>query len=699
MIQKLLQSKAAVITLCTLLIAAVCVTVALLLPKDTATETIASSSESEPSSSSETPVSSEEAPSSSEFVSSAPPPEFKITSHRSTDVTVWEPFTVFSGVSDPAEKLLLNGKELSRDDKGAFSAEFTLTVGNNKFTFEHKGKTYTYIVRYRFDVMQSFSPEKAQSFESGSTFAVTVTARVGSTVKATFAGNTVTLVRDDTQGGDEEAATSDTFVKYRANFTLPSDNRQDLDMGVVSITATHSGVTETAKTGKITCKKKVLPTIGEIVAFSAETFDGDTADDASRPTNNYLPEGTVDYVVGRAYNGSKEYLVLRCGRRVYVNKKMVPTNELTTVTREYEGTLPDTNKIAVAAFDTGERYSTLTLDTEWKAPFFLDLLPQKYTKPSVQDYTVSSLTYTYLDITFCYAESVSGEVSVPADHPVFSSAEIITEGNVRKLRLHLKNKGAFYGWNAYYNAEGKLVFEFLHPAQVTLSQNEYGADLTGVKILIDVGHGGKDFGAPGIGNTYFEDERNLFLAKKLRDELEKTGATVILNRETNVTIKADDRCTQLKDLKPDLCIAIHHDSNGSSKPNGFGMYYSTPFSYTAAKYFYTETRDAQIYTPSAAGYRGKLDWHYYFVARMTDCPVVLTENGFMSSPVDRDGIVSEAKNIEKAKAMTRAVADYFLSITTDPTPPESSSSSEPPVSSEPPMSSEPPVSSDADETL
>jgi len=148
----------------------------------------------------------------------------------------------------------------------------------------------------------------------------------------------------------------------------------------------------------------------------------------------------------------------------------------------------------------------------------------------------------------------------------------------------------------------------------------------------------------------------------IKQELEGMGATVIMNRESNVTIKADDRCEQLKKLKPDLCIAIHHDSNASSRPNGFGMYYSTLFSYDAAKFIFNRTVEADIYDKDAAGYRAKLDWHYYFVARMSDCPVVLTENGFMSSPIDRDGIVNENINRDKAKAITRGVADYFLHI-------------------------------------
>jgi hypothetical protein len=49
------------------------------------------------------------------------------------------------------------------------------------------------------------------------------------------------------------------------------------------------------------------------------------------------------------------------------------------------------------------------------------------------------------------------------NNPLFSSAQIIKNKNDCTLRLHLKNKGKFYGWSAEYDETGRLVFKFLHP--------------------------------------------------------------------------------------------------------------------------------------------------------------------------------------------------------------------------------------------
>ncbi|MEE1185587.1 MAG: N-acetylmuramoyl-L-alanine amidase [Acutalibacteraceae bacterium] len=629
---------------------------------------------------------------SSEVSSEIPEILLSVTSHKSKETTTTEPFTVFRGTCDPQFPLTINGETVEKDSNGIFVVEKQLKKGKNTFTFSHKGTDTTYTVNYRYIVIKSYSPNGNQNYKSGASFAVSVFARNGSSVKATFNNKTITLTKSNDKGGDEEIQQSDTFVNYTGSFSLPSNNTSDLNLGKVKFVASCNGTTNTYYSGKIVCKKADIPVIAEIVTFSAETFNGNTSDDTSRPTNNYLPKGTVDYVVGRAYNGNKEYLKLRCGRRVYVNKKVTPGNTVTAVAKEYYGTLPSSNKLSVDRLEVTERFTTLTLNTDWKAPFLLDLLPQSYTNPSKQDYTVSSVTCTYVEIQFCYASDFSGKIEFVEYHPLFKRAEIIKGNGNCKLRLYLRKTGGFYGWDASYNSSGQLVFKFLHPAQITEVSNFYGADLSGVKIMIDVGHGGIDKGASGLSTGNPESERNLFLAKKLKVQLESIGATVILNRTGDSTITTDERCKQLKEVSPDLCIAIHHDSSTSSKPNGFGAFHSTLFSRNAAKYIYDSTISEGIYSSSASNNRNRFGWHYYFVARMTDCPVVLTENGFMSSQTDHSGIISDSVNTLKAKAITKGIVKYFKSIKLD----KIALNPEPQL---PPVSSEPSSSSDVSDSI
>ena len=410
--------------------------------------------------------------------------------------------------------------------------------------------------------------------------------------------------------------------------------------------------------------------IAEIVEYNAETFDGkvtsaslkDGSIDWSRPTNNYLPKGTVDYcsTSNIAYEDTN-YVTLRAGLRVYLERKDKPYKEFKPVVRQYIGVLPDHNEIAVASYKNNGTHTVITLDTLWKAPFYFDILPQAYANPSAQDYRINKATYNYIDITFCYATAFSGNINIPSNDPLFKSAQIIKNKSSDKeitLRLYLKKQGAFYGWDSYYNEKGQLCFEFLNPKTVTYANNDYGVDLNGAKILIDVGHGGIDGGASGSNANHNEAERNLNLAYKIKEELIKAGAEVYMTRTDNSTSSTDDKITLLKKIKPDLCIAVHHDSNKSSSANGFSPYYSTPFSKNAAEFISAQTQKlTSVYNKF-----NETKWHYYFMCRTTNCPVVLTENGFMSNSYDYGNIVNEEANLQKAKAITRGIVDYFKSI-------------------------------------
>ena len=402
-----------------------------------------------------------------------------ISSPNKSSVSVTDPIFVFSGISDPAEPLTVNGTEIERGADGIFTYQTELKVGKNTFSFTHKGETKTYTVSYRYVIINSFSPSGAQTYPSGSTLVVNVSARNGSTVSASLNGNTVNLTRENTQQQDGE------FVPYNGVFRLPSDNAQDINLGKITFKATHNGKSETFTSGKIICKKSdvivdydpnATPTggkyinvgsgyIAEIVEYNAETFDGNVTDaalkdgsvDWSRPTNNYLPKGTLDYC-STSYVNFKDlnYVTLRAGYRVYLERQDKPLEGKKPVVRQYIGTLPDHNEIAAAEYINSGTHTVITFNTLWKAPFYFDILPQSYVNPSVQNYLINAVTYNYIDITFCYATMFSGEITIPEDDPLFKSAQVIENKNsdssaVRDitLRLFLKKQGGFYGWDSY----------------------------------------------------------------------------------------------------------------------------------------------------------------------------------------------------------------------------------------------------------
>ena len=129
-----------------------------------------------------------------------------------------------------------------------------------------------------------------------------------------------------------------------------------------------------------------------------------------------------------------------------------------------------------------------------------------------------------------------------------------------------------------------------------------------------------------------------------------------MDRTSNVELSADARCEFLRQQAPDLCISIHHDSSTRASANGAGFFCFNAFSDKAVKYVYDRTVEGKFYSKT------QKSWHYFYLARVTSCPVILTENGFISNQQDFNGIISDSVNTQKAQAITLGVLDYFNSF-------------------------------------
>ena len=583
---------------------------------------------------------------------------------------------VLQGTSDSTQPLTVAGVEVTRDSDGAFSHTVQLQPGINEITVAHKDKSVTYKVEYRYAV-RSYSPAEKTTFNSGATISLTLTVRQGSTLAVALGQTQVQMQQDADQTGVAEG-----FVRYIGQYELPTVYDQDQNLGKFTYTVTCDGITEEYSSAEVICQKvpdalasdpSVTPDYGnyidvgsgyivEIVNNTAETFYGATTDDYSDPRNNYLPKGTVDYCDSELVTqGKNSYRLMRCGRRVYIEKpNYPPPGQTAAVVDVYRGTLPDHNEIGFVSLNVVDNHTVLTLDSMWKAPFWFEFGPQEYINPADRDFRVTEVTSEYVEITFCYTTVFEGTVTVPADNPLFSSAQLTQNESDCVLRLNLKKAGGFYGWDAYYNENDQLCFSFLNPAKVTAADNAYGADLTGTLILLDVGHGGYDGGSEATmadGTKIDEAELNLKLALALKAELESVGATVVLNRSDDDSLSVDNRILNLKQTAPDLCVAIHQNSIGGYPDHrGAQILYFTPFSQPAAQCIYEQVNSSGVYTKTL------LDWNLYYVARQAVCPVVLTENGFMTNAQDLADMIDDAVVQRKAESIAQGVANYFLSI-------------------------------------
>ena len=101
-------------------------------------------------------------------------------------------------------------------------------------------------------------------------------------------------------------------------------------------------------------------------------------------------------------------------------------------------------------------------------------------------------------------------------------------------------------------------------------------------IIIDPGHGGKDMGTSF--NNIYEKDINLSISLKLKEELERYGANILLTRDDDYDLSTpntnrrkksdfDNRIKLINESNPDLVISIHQNYYKDSKYSGTQIFY------------------------------------------------------------------------------------------------------------------------------
>ncbi len=167
------------------------------------------------------------------------------------------------------------------------------------------------------------------------------------------------------------------------------------------------------------------------------------------------------------------------------------------------------------------------------------------------------------------------------------------------------------------------------------------------RIVIDVGHGGKDAGAIGI-NDIQEKDVVLALANavlKLNNEMDRP-LDIYLTRYSDTLISLSDRTKLAKALKADLFVSLHCNHSDNPDARGIEVYASRKqqkFS-TASIFIGYQIESALC---EAIGYESRgVKFADFQVLRETVefCPTILVELGFLSNR-DEAQHLSEQKNV------------------------------------------------------
>jgi N-acetylmuramoyl-L-alanine amidase len=182
------------------------------------------------------------------------------------------------------------------------------------------------------------------------------------------------------------------------------------------------------------------------------------------------------------------------------------------------------------------------------------------------------------------------------------------------------------------------------------------SSITGIKILLDPGHGGKESGA--VGPTgYPEKDINLLISKLVREQLEQQGAEVYMTRENDLDLSLPDRVAIIDKIDPAIAISLHYnalpDAGDAMKTQGLAAFWYHPQAHDLAKFLHSYLVQ-KLDRPDYGLY-----WNNLALTRPASAPTILLELGFMINPYEFEWIVNPQAQQQLASAIAQGITQWF----------------------------------------
>lgn len=173
------------------------------------------------------------------------------------------------------------------------------------------------------------------------------------------------------------------------------------------------------------------------------------------------------------------------------------------------------------------------------------------------------------------------------------------------------------------------------------------------KVYIAVGHGGGDPGA--VANGLREKDLNLVTALACRDELQRHGVEVKIDRTNDVELTMTETVNACNAFAPDLAVDIHHNAGGGDGAEVFYSIYGG-IGKTLAVNILDEVVKIGQNSRGAKTRKGESGSDYYGFIRRTTPPAVIVECAFLDHKTDVQIVDTQAEQ----KAMGVAIAKGIL---------------------------------------
>jgi len=195
-------------------------------------------------------------------------------------------------------------------------------------------------------------------------------------------------------------------------------------------------------------------------------------------------------------------------------------------------------------------------------------------------------------------------------------------------------------------------------------------------VILDPGHGGQDKGA--VSRYELEKNFSLDVARRVRNELQKSGVNVLMTRNSDVFVELHDRAAIANSKQDAIFVSLHFNASPTSAAEGLEIFCITPRGSPSTEYDellvrdmvkeYGNENELQSFTLASTIYHslhGSLKMTdrgvkraRFAVLRLSKLPSVLVEGGFLSNPNDARLIATKDWRDTYAKAIATGILEY-----------------------------------------
>lgn len=541
------------------------------------------------------------------------------------------------GTAPPTGDVLVNGKAIKRSQAGHFAPSFPLQVGDNLLTLRYQNQQVQIQVKRLSTAPElpvgitfgkdSLTPAVDIARQPGELICFGAIAPPNATISVQLGNQTIPLQPQPQQvllpansaALTQQSQPSSQFVpgQYQGCTTF---FKAPANLGQPKFQLKLNGKTTTQLgSGKISI---LSPTEIEIAAVTA-----DSGAARSGPSTDYsrltpLPKGTRATITGR----EGEWLRLDYG--AWINRKE---------TSLLKGSVPPTSLIRSIRTRQASGATEVVFPLQVPVPV------------SVQQ---GDRTFTLT----LYNTTAQTDIVRLDNNPVISRLDWqqLSPGQVQ-YKLNLKPQQQ---WGYQLRYEGtSLVLSLRHPPKVQIESASAQTlqPLSGIKILLDPGHGGAESGASGP-TGYPEKDVNLLMTKLVRDQLISRGATVYLTREEDKEVSLQDRVATINKLQPAIAVSIHYnalpDGGDAEHTQGMAAFWYHPQAHSLAVFLH-DYIIRKLGRPSYGVF-----WNNLALTRPASTPSVLLELGFMINPQEFEWVVNPEEQKKLAVAIAEGIAQW-----------------------------------------